>query len=151
MPTTKKTPFLTPTVRKFTIWNVLFFLLLMLIVNVMFIFIIVYILHSGIDKRIGHEIDKVLTTLEINDTIINIIDFNYSLENAVESPRLHFEDGVVHIEPDLPEEITKSIGKHYKVHKWKEKDMYFGGVHCVSGEMQGCGDSRRGGSFLAVE
>jgi gamma-glutamyltranspeptidase/glutathione hydrolase len=100
------------------------------------------VMGSGGSKRIRTAILQ---------TIINIIDFNYSLENAVESPRLHFEDGVVHIEPDLPEKITKSIGKHYKVHKWKEKDMYFGGVHCVSGEMQGWGDSRRGGSFLAVE
>jgi len=100
------------------------------------------VMGSGGSKRIRTAILQ---------TIINIIDFNYSLKNAVESPRLHFEDGVVHIEPDLPEKITKSIGKHYKVHKWKEKDMYFGGVHCVSGEMQGWGDSRRGGSFLAVE
>ncbi len=86
----------------------------------------------------------------ILQTIINIVDFHYPLEKAVESSRIHFEDDAVHIETDVPEEIVDSLRKHYKVHEWSEKDMYFGGVHCVNSNMQGWGDSRRGGSFVAV-
>jgi signal transduction histidine kinase len=41
----------------------------------MFIFLAVYILHSGIDKRLGHEIDKIIAAIEIDDSTITIIDF----------------------------------------------------------------------------
>jgi len=75
LPTNHKIPFLTPTVKKFTLWNVSLFLILILLLNVMFIFLAVYILHSGIDKRVSHEIDKIIATIEVDDSTITIIDF----------------------------------------------------------------------------
>jgi signal transduction histidine kinase len=45
-------------------------------VNVIFIFVTVYILHSGIDKQLQHEIEKLVATLEVEDSVINIIDFS---------------------------------------------------------------------------
>ena len=68
--------FLTPTVKRFTTWNVLFFLILLLAINVMFIFIAVFILHSGIDKQLNHEIEKIIATLEIQGREIKIIDYS---------------------------------------------------------------------------
>ena len=68
--------FLTPTVRRFTTWNVLFFLILLFAINVMFIFIAVFILHSGIDKQLNHEIEKIIATLEIQGREIKIIDYS---------------------------------------------------------------------------
>jgi signal transduction histidine kinase len=41
----------------------------------MFIFVAVYILHSGIDKRVSHEIEKIIATLEVNESTITITDF----------------------------------------------------------------------------
>ncbi len=76
LPNNQKIPFLTPTVKKFTAWNVFLFLILILVVNVIFIFVTVYILHSGIDKQLQHEIEKIVTTLEVEDSVINIIDFS---------------------------------------------------------------------------
>lgn len=76
LPNNQKIPFLTPTVKKFTAWNVFLFLILILLVNVIFIFITVYILHSGIDKHLQHEIENLVTTLEVEDSVINIIDFS---------------------------------------------------------------------------
>ncbi|UCH80912.1 MAG: gamma-glutamyltransferase [Nitrospiraceae bacterium] len=81
-------------------------------------------------------------------TLINIIDFSLTLEDAVESPRVHFEDNVVQVEPGYPEHLIEKLRKHYDVNAWSIKDMYFGGVHCVNSLMQGWGDSRRGGSTL---
>jgi signal transduction histidine kinase len=75
LPNNQKTPFLTPTVKKFTLWNVSLFLLLILLLNVMFIFLAVYILHGGIDKRVSHEIDKIIAAIEVDDSTITIIDF----------------------------------------------------------------------------
>jgi len=72
----KKFFFLTPTVRKFTTWNVLLFLIMLLAVNAMFIFVTVYILHSGIDKRLSHEMDNVIATINVTGTDISIIDFS---------------------------------------------------------------------------
>ena len=95
------------------------------------------VLGSGGSKRIKTAILQVL---------INIIDFGCSLEDAIESPRVHFEDGVVHAEPDTG--TIKKVKEHYKVHRWDKKNMYFGGVHCVNSKMEGWGDSRRGGSFF---
>ena len=100
------------------------------------------VLGSGGSKRIKTAILQVL---------INIIDFGHSLENATESPRVHFEDGVVHAEPGIPSDAINKLSEHYKVHKWDKKNMYFGGVHCVNSRMEGWGDNRRGGSFLAVK
>ncbi len=96
------------------------------------------VLGSGGSKRIRTAILQVL---------INIIDFGYSLEDAIESPRVHFEDGVVHAEPGIPTEAINKLKEYYKTDQWDKKSMYFGGVHCVNSKMEGWGDSRRGGSF----
>lgn len=98
-------------------------------------------LGSGGSKRIRTALLQAL---------INIIDFAYPLEQAIESPRVHFEDGTVHVEPGFPEELLAKLKEYYNINTWMKKDMYFGGVHCVSGDMDGWGDSRRGGSFLIL-
>jgi len=97
------------------------------------------VLGSGGSKRIRDAIFQVL---------INIIDFNYPLEKAVETSRIHFEDDILHTEPEIPVEIIDKLKKHYKVNRWNKKDMYFGGVHCVNNKLDGWGDSRRGGSVI---
>lgn len=99
------------------------------------------VLGSGGSKRIKTAILQVL---------INVIDFNCSLEEAVEKSRIHFEDGVVQAEHDIPPGIIEKLKLYYELNMWHKKDMYFGGVHCVSGKMQGWGDSRRGGCCLTV-
>ncbi len=100
------------------------------------------VMGSGGSKRIKTAVLQVL---------LNLIDFNYSLEDAVESSRVHFEDGTVQIEPDVPLEVVGKLAKYYKANRWEKKNMYFGGVHCVNNRMEGWGDSRRGGSFLVSD
>ena len=105
---------------------------------------------GNVDCVMGSGGSKRIRTA-ILQTILNIVDMKYSLEKAVESPRVHFEDNTVHVEPDVPENILALLRKQYTVNQWREKNMYFGGVHCVNSKMQGWGDSRRGGSFMAVQ
>jgi gamma-glutamyltranspeptidase/glutathione hydrolase len=100
------------------------------------------VMGSGGSKRIKTAVLQVL---------INVVDFNYSLREAVEASRIHFEEGTVHIEPDIPERLFARLKKCYKMNLWRKKDMYFGGVHCVNSDMDGWGDSRRGGSFMTVK
>ncbi len=100
------------------------------------------VMGSGGSKRIKTAVLQVL---------LNIIDFNMPLKDAVEKSRLHFEDGVVHAEPSLTPDTAEKLKAHYDLNEWSRRNMYFGGVHCVNGKMEGWGDSRRGGSFLSVK
>ncbi len=96
------------------------------------------VMGSGGSKRIRTAILQVL---------INMIDFHFPLREAIETARVHLEDGIVQAEPDIPAAAVKRLRSYHKVNVWSRKDMYFGGVHTVSGDMEGWGDSRRGGNF----
>ncbi|NIR17870.1 MAG: gamma-glutamyltransferase, partial [Desulfobacterales bacterium] len=101
------------------------------------------VLGSGGSKRIRTAILQV---------IHNLLDRCMPVGEAVEAPRIHLDDdGVIQMEPGFSEEVSVSLAKRYPVNLWEGKDLYFGGVHTVTGELQGCGDSRRGGSFMRVE
>lgn len=100
-----------------------------------------FVLGSGGSKRIKTAMLQVL---------INLIDFNLPLKEAVVKPRVHYEDGGVQAEPDIDSRLLDVLRKLYDVNTWNQKNMYFGGVHCVNNRMEGWGDSRRGGSFLSI-
>ncbi len=99
------------------------------------------VMGSGGSKRIKTAVLQVL---------LNMIDYNLSVKDAVEKSRVHFEDGVVHAEPGISSRTTDNLRTHYPLNVWPTKNMYFGGVHCVNRDMTGWGDSRRGGIFLSV-
>ncbi len=103
-----------------------------------------------VDCALGSGGSKRIRTA-ILQTLINLIDFSLSLEEAIESPRVHFEDNIIQVEPGYPEDLINKMRKHYDVNVWDVKDMYFGGVHCVNSRMQGWGDSRRGGSTSFIK
>jgi gamma-glutamyltranspeptidase/glutathione hydrolase len=90
----------------------------------------------------------------IAQVISNFIDFNMSLDQAVDAPRLHFEEGIVQleggIEPDIADKLETT---GYTVNRWPQRNMFFGGAHAVAqinGSWVAAGDSRRGGSVLVV-
>jgi len=99
-----------------------------------------YVMGSGGSKRIRSAILQ---------ATMNLLNAGMTIRDAVESPRIHFEDNTLHAEPGIPEAALSVIGQSFNLKRWKVKDMYFGGVHCVGSDMQGWGDSRRGGSFIA--
>jgi gamma-glutamyltranspeptidase/glutathione hydrolase len=92
----------------------------------------------------------------ILQTILNIVDFNLKAENAVELPRLHLEHGVVEAEPGVDPRALDSLEQSgWKVQRWQERNLYFGGVQAVArdpdtGELSGGGDPRRGGAAVVV-
>lgn len=100
------------------------------------------VLGSGGSKRIRNAILQVL---------VNMIDFEYPLEWAVEAPRIHFEDNILHAEPTMTLETEGELRKHYELNLWDRKDMYFGGVHCVNSRLEGWGDSRREGNVIQFQ
>ena len=102
-----------------------------------------------VDCALGSGGSKRIRTAVLQ-ALINIIDYDMPIEKAIESHRVHYEDGKMHIEPGMNEILLQQLKKHYYINTWKNKDMYFGGVHCAGSTMDGWGDSRRGGNFGTV-
>lgn len=101
---------------------------------------------SGGSNRIRSAILQVL---------INLIDFGSSVEEAVETSRIHFESGLLNLEGGIPAPTREQLVNEFdRCHCWKEKNLFFGGAHTVfldgQGGLSGHGDSRRGGTSLLV-
>ena len=101
---------------------------------------------SGGSNRIRSAIMQVL---------INLIDFDKQVSEAVDDARIHFEDGTLHIEEGIDDEVISALlNTHSKHHLWPEKNLFFGGAHTVirscNGELHGKGDRRRGGVCITV-
>ena len=100
------------------------------------------VLGSGCSNRIRTAILQVIS---------NIIDFKMHVDEAVNSPRVHWENNVFNIEPGFSEEVIKeTLDENNQVVLWNKKNMFFGGVHTVmensEGFIEGAGDRRRNGS-----
>lgn len=101
------------------------------------------VLGSGGSNRIRTAILQVIS---------NIVDFKMHVNEAVNSPRVHWENNVFNIEPGFSEEAIKAIlDDNNQLVLWKKKNMFFGGVHTVmensEGIIEGAGDRRRNGAI----
>ncbi len=103
------------------------------------------VLGSGGSKRIRSAVLQ---------TILNVVDFNLPVYEAVNSPRIHSEEGVTDVEAGIcASEIDALVAAGAEVKKWRKKDMYFGGVHTIvseGGVLSGSGDHRRGGAVRKI-
>ncbi|RMF32511.1 MAG: gamma-glutamyltransferase, partial [Chloroflexi bacterium] len=102
-------------------------------------------LGSGGSNRLRTAIFQVLN---------NLLDFPLSLERAVLAPRVHFEEGILHLEggynPQVADEL-EALG--YRVNRWRQRNLYFGGVHAVAWRgdtIEATGDPRRGGAVAIL-
>jgi gamma-glutamyltranspeptidase/glutathione hydrolase len=88
----------------------------------------------------------------ILQVISNVIDFRLHLEEAVDAPRLHFEDGVAQLEGGIPPASAAAMeAAGYQINRWPARNMFFGGAHVVAreaGRWTAAGDRRRGGSTV---
>ena len=85
--------------------------------------------------------------------VVNVLDRGMDAGAAVEAPRLHFEDGIVYVEPGVETRELERAG--YTVARFRERNLFFGGCQAVerdrgTGELSGGGDPRRGGAVVAV-
>lgn len=86
--------------------------------------------------------------------ISNIIDFQMPVDAAVNSPRIHWENGELNLEPNFTE-LSLDLSFAGELVRWNQPDMFFGGAHAVyesaSGELSGAGDRRRSGAVGVFE
>lgn len=84
-----KIPIASDTVKKFIINNVLITSLLLLALNFILVSVLNYVLTENLDQRLKHEIEKILETISVNESGIEIksfrelneSDFNFLTEN----------------------------------------------------------------------
>jgi gamma-glutamyltranspeptidase/glutathione hydrolase len=95
---------------------------------------------SGGSNRIRSAILQVL---------VNLIDHRLPVKEAVEAPRVHYENDLLSIEADESLEDLARVLRAFPRHQlWDERNMFFGGAHTVASSrsgMRGAGDPRRGG------
>ena len=100
------------------------------------------VLGSGGSIRIRSAIMQVLS---------NLLDYRMTLAEAVNTARVHVEDGALQCELGYqPGAVDELEGMGYPVNRWATRSIYFGGAHSVSrtanGRLVAAGDNRRGGA-----
>jgi gamma-glutamyltranspeptidase/glutathione hydrolase len=89
-------------------------------------------------------------------TILRIVVDGAGADAAVAAPRLHYEDGIVHVEPGIdPSALASLDPDRYEVVRWAAPNLFFGGVNAVvrdpaAGDLRGGGDPRRGGTVATA-
>ena len=78
----------------------------------------------------------------ILQVILGVIDRGLDLVDAVEAPRVHWEDGVVYAEPGVDADALAAAGR--KLAPFKDLNVFFGGAQAVrrdpaTGELRGRG------------
>jgi gamma-glutamyltranspeptidase/glutathione hydrolase len=88
----------------------------------------------------------------ILQTIVRCVDEGMSAQEAVEAPRIHYEDGVVYAEPGVDMAALERAGR--TVRPFRAPNLFFGGAqaaeHDGNGAFSGGGDPRRGGAAIVV-
>ncbi len=103
-------------------------------------------LGSGGSNRIRSAILQVL---------LRIVDEGLPLEEAIDRPRIHYEQGLLNMEGGFDDAVYRQLQAGFEQnHRWPERNLFFGGVHAVSlrqGAFECCGDRRRGGVAFRVD
>jgi gamma-glutamyltranspeptidase/glutathione hydrolase len=94
------------------------------------------VLGSGGSNRIRSAITQV---------ILNRFTKNMTLEEAIQAPRIHLEENIIHCESGIN---TEKLNFPWStIHHWHEKNLFFGGVNAVT-PTNAVGDTRRSGYGL---
>jgi len=104
-------------------------------------------LGSGGSNRIRSAILQVLA---------NMLEFDMSLQQAVEAPRLHLEGDLLNVESGFSSAALEALEAEWPgVEQWPGNNLFFGGVHAVerlaNGEFRAAGDPRRGGAVAFAD
>ena len=94
------------------------------------------VLGSGGSNRIRSAIKQV---------IVNKFIKNMNLEEAIQAPRIHLEENIIHCESGI--NTANLIFPWSTIHHWHEKNLFFGGVNAVT-PTSAVGNPRRSGYGL---
>jgi gamma-glutamyltranspeptidase/glutathione hydrolase len=88
--------------------------------------------------------------------VVNAVAHGLAVEDAVERPRLHLENGLLHCEGGHDsDQLDRLEALGYELVRWRHQNLYFGGVAAVElredGSLAAAGDPRRGGAGVVVD
>jgi gamma-glutamyltranspeptidase/glutathione hydrolase len=87
----------------------------------------------------------------IMQVVVNVFARRMNVNGAVDAPRVHLDDGVVHAEQGVAVHVLDSE----RLTQWKARNLFFGGANAVEiladGTLAAAGDVRRGGAAVVVE
>jgi gamma-glutamyltranspeptidase/glutathione hydrolase len=109
------------------------------------------VLKNGLPKLILGSAGSNRIRSAITQTIINNLEYGMNLHDSINSPRTHFEKGVVCMEPYCEESIRQELEKHYTLQYFDDLNVFFGGVQAVDGDLNGGCDTRRGAAVMKVD
>ncbi len=88
----------------------------------------------------------------ILQTIIRTIDDGMRASDAVQAPRMHWENDIVYVEPGI--DVAGLLADGRTVSPFRERNLFFGGAQAAArdsdGGFSGGGDPRRGGAAVVV-
>lgn len=87
--------------------------------------------------------------------VVNVVGHGLPVKDALDRPRVHLEGDDLHCEGGHdPAELDKLEQMGWKVARWRNRNLYFGGAAAVTleeGKLAAAGDPRRGGAGVVVE
>jgi gamma-glutamyltranspeptidase / glutathione hydrolase len=87
--------------------------------------------------------------------VINTVAHGLGIEEALARPRVHLEEGKVHVEGgNDPVEVDRLESWGHELLRWRDRNLFFGGAAGVEllddGTLAAAGDPRRGGHGVVV-
>ena len=88
--------------------------------------------------------------------VVNTVAHGLPVEEAIDAPRVHVEDAMVHCEGGFDQaELDQVERLGYELVRWRRRNLFFGGTAAVTvapdGTPAAAGDPRRGGAGIVVE
>jgi gamma-glutamyltranspeptidase/glutathione hydrolase len=92
----------------------------------------------------------------IMQVIVNVVEHTLGVEEAIDAPRVHLDEGHLHCEGGTdPATLDELEALGYDLVRWRRRNLYFGGVSAVEvrsgGSLAAAGDPRRGGDGIVVD
>jgi gamma-glutamyltranspeptidase/glutathione hydrolase len=87
--------------------------------------------------------------------VVNVVDHGLSVGEAIAAPRIHVDDGRIHLEGGFEPGLAEGLSAAgYEVVLWEGLNLYFGGASAVAfpedARLEAAGDPRRGGEGIVV-
>lgn len=113
------------------------------------------VLQGNLPRLVVGSAGSVRLSGAILQVIAAVVGHGRGVQQAIEQPRLHPEEGTLHLEGGWSTEVAAHLqAEAWQVVRWAGRNLYFGGVSAVEARADGAlgaaGDPRRGGHGIVV-